>query len=83
MPPNVGLRSFPFIIYLFWVGNAKKKIDTRFAQHRIDNRMTKKYGLSHKILCIKFFRAIIKIISTRVLQEIKDIIIDSLIHTVA
>ena len=27
-----------------------KNLDTRFAQHMLDNRKTKKYGLSHNIL---------------------------------
>jgi hypothetical protein len=64
-----------------------KKVDSYFAQRILDNRKTKSMDFLTIFYdfdeCIKFFRATIKFVSTRVSLEIDDIIFGSLIHTAA
>ena len=77
--PNFGLMSFSSIIYLLLCRKRQKKVVAHLAQCMLVNTKTRAYGLSHNILfsrrlCIKFFRAIIKIVSTRVFLKINDII---------
>ena len=77
--PNFGLMSFSSIIYLLLCRKRQNKVVAHLAQCMLVNTKTRAYGLTHNILfsrrlCIKFFRAIIKIVSTRVSLEIDDII---------
>ena len=77
--PNFSLMSFSSIIYLLLCRKRQKKVAAHLAKCMLVNTKTRAYGLSHNILfsrrlCIKCFRAIIKIVSTRVSLEIDDII---------
>uniref|UniRef100_A0A7S0QZI9 Uncharacterized protein n=1 Tax=Cryptomonas curvata TaxID=233186 RepID=A0A7S0QZI9_9CRYP len=77
--PNFSLMSFSSIIYLLLCRKRQKKVVAHLAQCMLVNTKTRAYVLSHNILfsrrlCITFFRAIIKIVSTRVSLEIDDII---------